>query len=108
MLPPAPGLFSTTTGCPNAVDSFCPMIRASVSVLPPGAKGTTYVIGWLGHVSGAAAYDTVPIAANAIALIDASKYFLNVIEFSFWTTALDRHTCCTVEYRPQVPWTESY
>ena len=79
MLPPAPGLFSTTTGWPRAVESFWPMIRASVSVLPPGAKGTTYVIGLLGHVSWAAADDdTAPSAANASTPIDTPMHFLNM------------------------------
>jgi hypothetical protein len=37
MLPPAPGRFSTTNGWPIPAASFCVMIRAIVSLAPPGA-----------------------------------------------------------------------
>ena len=61
--PPAPGLFSTTTGCPSATDSFSLIVRARMSVVPPGAKGTMYLIGLLGQVCAYA----LPAAANAAA-----------------------------------------
>jgi hypothetical protein len=35
MLPPAPDLFSTATGCPMFSESFCATMRAAVSVPPP-------------------------------------------------------------------------
>ena len=35
MVPPAPGRFSTSAGWLQASCSFCPMVRASVSVAPP-------------------------------------------------------------------------
>ncbi len=41
MLPPAPGLFSTTTGWPQASVSFCATSRPVVSSGPPGGNGTT-------------------------------------------------------------------
>src|SRR5258708_30050021 len=53
--PPAPGLFSTTIGCPSAVDSFSPIVRARMSVVPPGANGTTHLIGFDGHGCAATA-----------------------------------------------------
>src|SRR5438105_14279236 len=48
MLPPAPALFSTTTGCPTFSPSFCAMSRAAVSAPPPGAKPTVNVTVRLG------------------------------------------------------------
>jgi hypothetical protein len=36
MLVPAPGLFSTITGCPSAADSGCATARAMMSTAPPG------------------------------------------------------------------------
>ena len=36
------------TGCPDRSVSFCPTIRASVSVDPPGENGTTIRTGLLG------------------------------------------------------------
>src|SRR2546426_12801798 len=41
MLPPAPGLFSITTDCPQTSCRRLPTRRAVVSVEPPGANGTT-------------------------------------------------------------------
>src|SRR5574341_2682332 len=49
MSPLAPGRLSTTTCCPSASLSFTPMVRASVSVLPPGANGTTNRTGRVGY-----------------------------------------------------------
>src|SRR5690606_30251329 len=43
--PPAPVVFSTTTGCPSVFDSELPISRASVSSVPPGATPTIIVIG---------------------------------------------------------------
>ncbi|MFJ0639712.1 hypothetical protein WLU61_11515 [Bordetella bronchiseptica] len=55
MLPPAPGLFSTTTVCPRTSVSCLATSRPSVSTAPPGANGTTMRIGWPGQASAAAA-----------------------------------------------------
>src|SRR5262245_45759728 len=41
MLVPAPGLFSITTCSPQILDSRSAAMRATVSVDPPGAYGTT-------------------------------------------------------------------
>jgi hypothetical protein len=50
MLPDAPGLLSTTTGWPSARDSGSMTRRAVKSVLPPGAVGTTKVMGRCGNL----------------------------------------------------------
>src|SRR4051812_38792670 len=49
MLPPAPGLFSATTGWPQLSVSFTPMARAKLSAMPPTAKVTTILIGFEGY-----------------------------------------------------------
>ena len=48
MLPPAPGLFSMMNCWPSESDSFWASNRASTSVVPPGAKGTTTLTGFEG------------------------------------------------------------
>src|SRR6185295_19379819 len=45
MVPPAPGLFSTNTCLPSALDRRGASIRAGVSAKPPGESGTTRRIG---------------------------------------------------------------
>jgi hypothetical protein len=45
MVPAAPAAFSTMTGWPSVGRMPCAMIRPSVSVEPPGASGTTMVMG---------------------------------------------------------------
>src|SRR5690349_17466291 len=45
MLPPAPGRFSTMTGCPSDFASGSASARATTSGWPPGAKGTTILTG---------------------------------------------------------------
>jgi len=44
----APGRLSTTTAFGHMAPSFWPKMRASTSVPPPGAKGTTMRSGRLG------------------------------------------------------------
>src|SRR5262245_54198849 len=41
MLPPAPGLLSTTTCWPHISESRAPMMRPTASMPPPGVNGTT-------------------------------------------------------------------
>jgi hypothetical protein len=48
MVPAAPGLFSTTTGCPSASCSAGATMRAVTSTFPPGAKGTMILTGLAG------------------------------------------------------------
>ncbi len=55
MLPPAPGLFSTTTVWPQALRNSSAMRRATKSVEPPGEKPTTIVICLLGQSACACA-----------------------------------------------------
>src|SRR5688572_15752262 len=54
MLPPAPGLFSTTTDWFQVSESFCASWRATTSVVPPAAKGTMIFTGFEGHACAAA------------------------------------------------------
>src|SRR4051794_37115570 len=63
MLPDAPGRLSTTIGCPSASPSFFATLRATVSTLPPGGKGTTSRMAPEGHVWA----DTLPAARSASA-----------------------------------------
>jgi hypothetical protein len=44
-VPEAPTIFSMTTGCPRELRMWSATMRATVSVGPPAAKGTTTVIG---------------------------------------------------------------
>src|SRR5262245_55651130 len=61
MVPPAPVVFSTNMDCPSACRMGSLMMRASVSVGPPAANGTTSVIGFDGNPWAAAV--VVPRAA---------------------------------------------
>ncbi|MNC74835.1 hypothetical protein D3C75_1262600 [compost metagenome] len=45
ILPPAPGLFSTTKGWPSFCVSVFVTLRVSVSVVPPGEKATMTLTG---------------------------------------------------------------
>src|SRR5436190_16955623 len=54
MLPPAPGLFSTTTDWFQVSESFCASWRATTSVVPPAANGTTILTGFEGHACATA------------------------------------------------------
>src|SRR5256885_15586046 len=49
MLEPAPGLFSTTSGAPSALDRGSAKTRATKSAAPPGAKPTTSLTGREGY-----------------------------------------------------------
>jgi len=40
-LPPAPGRFSTTNGCPSRSDNHCAITRATMSIACPAGKPTT-------------------------------------------------------------------
>ena len=48
---PAPARFSMITGWPSWSCSPCASSRATRSVVPPGAKGTTRRIGWVGQAA---------------------------------------------------------
>src|SRR5215510_10144580 len=49
MLAPAPGRFSITTCWPQTSDSRAPMVRAMMSVAPPGTNGTIRRTKRVGH-----------------------------------------------------------
>src|SRR5262245_45992141 len=50
MVPPAPGLFSTSTGWPSRAESSLDTVRAITSVALPGVKATTRWTGLSGQV----------------------------------------------------------
>src|SRR5687768_1411242 len=54
MIDPAPGRLSTITVCFNRFVSSGAMMRATMSVLPPGAHGTRSRTGFSGHALTAA------------------------------------------------------
>src|SRR5690606_7453992 len=66
MVPPAPPLFSTTTGCPSALDKGSCRIRADTSTLPPAGYETIRFIGLSGYVS-APAVDIADMAKHPMA-----------------------------------------
>src|SRR3954468_24695 len=63
-MPPPPGTFSTMMGWPNVSPSAGCRMRASESIGPPAANGTTMVSGRLGQ-SWAAAGETNSSAASS-------------------------------------------
>src|SRR5262249_22068379 len=66
-MPPAPETFSTTTCWRRTSARCCCSTRASVSIGPPAANGTTMVTGRFGQSCACAALvHTVPITAAAI------------------------------------------
>src|SRR5215831_7421403 len=66
MLVPAPGLFSITTCWPQILDSRSAVMRATVSVDPPGAYGTTRT-GRVGQARASAGRLTAGASANVAA-----------------------------------------
>ena len=50
MLPPAPGLLSTVTGCPKFFVSSWAIAREAISTAPPGGKGQTKRMGLFGKL----------------------------------------------------------
>src|ERR1700745_2816242 len=66
-LPPAPGLFSTTAGCPSTVLRRSANSRAERSALPPAGNGTRMPIVLLGQVSDEASAQLGTAAALAAA-----------------------------------------
>src|ERR1700674_3855749 len=65
MVPAPPALFSTYTDWPSCVVSSCATERATISELPPGAKGTTKRIGFEGHAWALAANGKASARPNA-------------------------------------------
>src|SRR5437899_4094914 len=60
-----PGLFSTMTGCPSALDAPSAATRAIRSLAPPAEKGTISRIGLTGQAGGVCASAPWLVAAMA-------------------------------------------
>src|SRR5438270_13947153 len=73
--PPAPGLFSTTIGCPSMVAILLKRTRLSTSLALPPANGMITVMGRLGKLCAPAASQTKAAAAHSAIAHD----LLNVI-----------------------------
>src|SRR5262245_12055107 len=73
MVPPAPPTFSITTGWPSVGRIASAMMRAAVSVDPPGGNGTIRVTGRDGNVCASARLDTRSDAAANIRTIGFSS-----------------------------------
>src|SRR3954471_8298384 len=78
MSPPAPERFSTTTCWPRSSESAGAMMRAVVSVPPPGSKPTTVVIGLLGNPCANAQAENTSAASAASCFITSS--YLSALE----------------------------
>src|SRR5687768_14521258 len=74
MMPLAPPLFSTTTGCEIERPSWSAVKRASVSVTPPGGQGTIIFIGLSGY--SASTGRTSATSAAAIASRPSRRTFI--------------------------------
>src|SRR5216117_3196232 len=68
MVPPAPGRFSMTIGCPSWGESLSDTVRAMMSVPLPGVNGTMILIGFAGHVCACAPTCRAQSASVAIDL----------------------------------------
>src|SRR3954451_127205 len=62
--PPAPGLFSTTIGCPRMAAILLKRTRLTTSLALPPANGMITVIGRLGKLCALAASETKAVAAD--------------------------------------------
>ena len=71
MLPPAPGLLSTTTGWPRL--AFSEKVRARMSGAPPGGKVTTRRMGWRGKACWARACGAMRVVVAAAKAAKAAK-----------------------------------
>ena len=70
---PAPGLFSTTTCCPSLALKEGAIKRATMSVLPPGAKGTISVMVLSGHAANTLVEEIAKIKANTARITAGTK-----------------------------------
>src|SRR5262247_1055211 len=87
MLPPAPGLLSTTTCWPQISDSRAPTMRAMPSMPPPGVNGTTSLTTRVGQacddVACANARPAIGICATVDAADSATRWRRVIIVSSF-------------------------
>src|SRR5260370_19728904 len=79
-LPPAPERFSTTTGWPSSACMRGWMMRATMSISPPGGYGTTMVTVRLGNACAAAAPLASRAATKKTILFIAPPRFLLALE----------------------------
>src|SRR5205823_5860052 len=84
IVPPAPGWFSITTGCPQYSESFWPNVRARMSVALPAVNGTMILTGFVGHACAPANE-----AHSAQSAITARRTIF--IVFSSTQSIADRH-----------------
>src|SRR5712692_11276817 len=68
MMPPAPGRFSTSTGCRNASLTCFATMRPAMSAPEPGVSGTMILIGRVGYSCAAATPVPQAIAAATASL----------------------------------------
>src|ERR1700709_2059393 len=85
MLPPAPGLFSTTTDWPQSSCKRLETRRAVMSVEPPGVNGTTTRTGFAGQSAADARDGRIDGAAIA-----AAARLTKRRRFSMGTSGWDR------------------
>ena len=85
MVPPAPTVFSTSTVWPSDLPIGMASMRATTSVGPPAAKGTTSVTGLSGYAVWAAA-GAMATRENAAreAATTAVKFSLMLSSFVNW------------------------
>src|SRR6266576_1819708 len=84
IVPPAPGRFSMTTGCPQYSESFWPNVRARMSVALPAVNGTMILTGFVGHACALANE-----AHSAQSAITATRTIFMVV--SSTQSVADRH-----------------
>ena len=77
-----PGLFSTSTGTPRSGESFSASERATTTVPPPGANGTTMRTVWLGNSAALAMVATTSTAAATTSL--DNLMFIAYLLFTQW------------------------
>jgi hypothetical protein len=84
IVPPAPGLLSTITGCPSCFVKRSPTARAMVSVPEPAVKGTTRRIGWRGYaLSWACATPQARPVASRQAAAALRNFFISYLQHVF-------------------------
>src|SRR5882672_10383443 len=68
MMPPALGRFSTITVWPSGLSIACATTRATVSVGPPAAYGTSMLMLWVGYCCATATAATAEITSPKASL----------------------------------------
>src|SRR5688572_13550911 len=66
IVPPAPGRFSTVTVWPHISPSFCPTVRARMSVALPAVNGTMIFTGLVGYSCADASVASPPAHSHTI------------------------------------------